>query len=536
MRKIKLHEIPSLSGAIGYWAYNALDTIGTYRIRDVLEKRLSPSQRRWYGFEMAAQGPAFAMTTRGILVDEAARDEAVKEVGKEAFALTRAINKMALVKSVWDGHEKVTGQCPNPTRKDGKHSWQAGVPDGPDRTCTACGMSRFRAKPFEPSSSQQKMHLLYDLLGAKPQYGKTGQITADDEALMRIGKQDKREGMKELTDAIVEFQRLNKQVGFLKARLRPDGRYPSSFNVGAAKTDRWSSSKDPYGLGSNAQNIAERHRRMFIASPGKVLVYADLSQAESNIVAHLAGDEAYIEAHKLGDPHTYVARLVWPDAAKWTGDIKQDKALAKAIIPEWDPAPGHDLRFQAKRIQHGSNFGLTPFGISMIAHIPVAAARASQSAYFRAFPGIRAWQRSVQAAVQNSERLVSPLGRDLQLFGRPWDDGTYRLGLAMGPQGNVAHTINVAVWRIWSELDPDRLQLLAQVHDALLWEQAEGDADTLRRALDLMQVATPVIDVNGKERYVTIKVEAEWGKNWGHANDDPKKGPLNPDGLREFHY
>jgi hypothetical protein len=529
MRKVALKDVPGLTGQLAYWAYNALDCIGTLKVSDVLETRLDPPSRRWYGFEMAAQGPAFAMQTRGILVDTLARDEAVAVVGKEVRALVRQINKFPEVSAVWDGKTKETGQCAKSTRKDLKHTWEPGVPDTPDRHCLSCGMSRFKFKAFEPSSPAQKAHLFYDLLKAKRQFGKTGELTVDDEALMRIAKQHPK--IAHVAEAILEFQRLNKQLGFLKARLTPDGRYPSSFNVGAAWTDRWSSSKDPFGLGSNAQNISERHRKMFIADPGMELVYGDLSQAESNIVAHLSGDEGYIEAHKLGDPHTYVARLVWPDAANWTGDIKADKKLAKGINPTWDPAPGHDLRFQAKRIQHGGNYGLTPFGISMIAHIPVVEARAAQKAYFRAFPGIRAWQRSVAARVVNSVPVVSPLGRSVLLFGRPWDERTYKQGLAVGPQGTVAHIINIAVWRMWKELDPDRIRLLAQVHDALVWLERLGDDETLRRALQLMAIPIPVVDVNGISRYVTIKTEAERGLNWGHA--DPEH---NPDGLQPFDF
>lgn len=529
MLKVALKDIPQLGGVKAYWAYNALDCIGTLKVRNVLKTKINPAAERWYGFEMASQGPAFAMQTRGILIDTEARDAGVRDIGKEARGLVKAINKLPIVAEVWDGKEKETGQCPNSGRKDGKHKWEPGVPDGPERKCLTCGMSRFRHKAFEPSSSPQKMHLFYDLLKAKTQYGKNGEVTTDDEALMRIAKHHPK--LADLATMILDFQRLNKQLGFLKAKLTPEGRYPSSFNVGAAWTDRWSSSKNPFGLGSNAQNVAPRHRRMFIADPGREIVYADLSQAESNVVAHLSGDEGYIEAHKLGDPHTYVARLVWPDAAEWTGDIKQDKKIAKSIIFDWDPAEGHDARFQAKRIQHGSNYGLTPFGISMIAHIPVLAARTSQSAYFKAFPGIRAWQRSIAGKVENSQVLTSPLGREVSLFGRPWDEGTYKQGLAVGPQGTVAHVINIALWRIYQELDPEYLRLFAQVHDAAVWDQARGDDETLRRALTLMMVPIPVIDVNGVTRYVTIKTEAERGLNWGHY--DPEE---NPDGLQPFDF
>lgn len=517
-----LHKLPQ--GQRREWGYNALDAAATREIGDVLIPRMDPIDARTYGFERAVQTPAMAMSMRGIKVDIDAKADALKRLKKELKDVEKSIAKHPVVAERWDGREKVTGSCPTPTRKDGKHKWQAGVEDTPDRHCVDCGTSRFAPSPLNPGSHTQLAHLLYDILGLKRQFGKSGEVTTDDEALDRLSRRYPK--LASLLALFRSYADLKKQIGFLNSRLTYDNRFKSSFTVGTAWTGRWASQKDPFGYGGNSQNIAERHRHIFIPDDGYEFCYADLKQAESNIVAHLAGDEEYINAHKSGDVHTYVTRLVWPELP-WTGDLVRDKAIAKAL-PEWDNVPGHDFRFQAKRIQHGSNYGLTPPGIAMIAHIPQEAASRAQRAYFKAFPGIPAWQRSIKYLVEEQLPIYNPLGIRVKLFGRPDSGHTYKQGLAFPAQGAVAHIINIAVWQLYTELDPHALMLLAQVHDAVLWQHPRALRDeTLRAAAPLMHIPIPIKDFRGKVRTAIIEAEAAVGLNWGHKN------PNNPAGLFE---
>lgn len=518
----KLHMLPE--GQLREWGYNTVDATVTREIADVLLPRLDAVDRRTYSFERAAQGPAMTMSSRGILVDTEVRGEVVRGLKAELRAEEKAFAKLRLVTEVWDGRVKITGACPSSKRKDGRHTWQPGVEDTPERLCTQCGASRFGPAPFNPNSPDQVKHLLYDLLGIKRQFDKDGAVTTDKEALERIGRRWPK--YKGLTDGLLAIKGLKKQLGFLQARLTADDRYMSNFSVGTAWTGRWASSKNAFGFGANTQNIAERHRHIFIADPGYEFCYADLKQAESNIVAHLSGDEEYINAHASGDVHTYVTRLVWPELP-WTGDLAKDKAIAKQL-PDWDPVPGHDFRYQAKRIQHGSNYGLSPFGIAIIAHIPVDAARRAQRNYFAAFPWIRPWQRHIAVLVHDQEPIVNPLGIRVKLFGHPEREHTVKQGLAFPPQSTVAHIINIAVWQLWQQLDPEHLLLLAQIHDAVLWEhRIDRRAEVLGLAAPLMRIPVPITDYRGGQRTAIIETEAAVGLNWGHRT------PNNPNGLVE---
>lgn len=526
MLRISIQDAQKLSkGQLKSYAYNAVDCIATYDVFEALEPRLNDAQRRMYKFNMAAQMPAFSMTRRGTKVDVFKRDETVLELKKDLKKSERALNKDELVLKHWDGLEKVTGKCPSSTRKDGKHSWERGVEDTPERTCTACGTSRFKRSALNPRSPDQVKHLLYDLLKAKPQRNKTGEVSTDKDALLRV--KGERKDLIPLVDQLLHLKDISKQIGTLESKLSHDNRWHSSFNVSAAWTQRWSSNSDMFGHGGNAQNITERHRSMFIADEGMLLCYMDLKQAESKTVAYLAGDDKYIEAHD-GDTHTYATRMIWPEHP-WTWDIKKDKALAQSILPEWDPVPGHDIRFQSKKFQHGSNYGLTPFGIAMINKVPLAVARSAQRNYFKGFPGIPKWHGKMRKIVEEQLPVETPLGLQTHLFGRPWDDHTFRQALSLIPQSVIAHIIAIAAWRIERELGPEGVQLLKQVHDALFFQFPEDRPDLVNRAAELMRIPVPVLGLDGKWRRMVIDVEAAVGKNWGHESPD------NPEGIKEVH-
>lgn len=529
---LSLREAQEAQGQLKHWAYNALDATGTREVSDELLPRMSPARQRTYAFERAQQGPALTIAARGIAIDELARARVVKDLTLELSRDVRSIDKMPQL-AIWDGVEKETGFCAvevldkkgQPDGKAHRHKWPKGV-DSAVSSCERCGTRRQKRKPFNANSTEQIRHLLHDLLDLPVMYNKTKEVSVDDDILERIGQ--KFPTHFDLTQAIRGVKAKKKQLGFLKARL-VNGRYMTTFNVGAAWTGRGSASMRFGSEGGNTQNIAERHRNIFIPDPGYEIGYADLKTAESNVVAHLAGDPVYIDAHRSGDVHTYVTRLLWPRMA-WTGDLARDKAIAKAL-PPWDQAPGHDWRFQAKRIQHGSNFGLTPFGISMLAHIPQREAEGAQRAFFTEFAYVRGWQREVERAVREQRELINPLGRGIFLTGRPWDMHTIRQGYSFLPQSTVADIINLALWRVWRDLDPALVQVLAQVHDAILFQFPRGRIEDVACAiLDRMSIPVEITDPLGVTRTLTIGVEIAYGRNWGHASSD------NPNGMVTYDF
>lgn len=515
-RIITLRDIAAddLSGAQKFFVYNGLDACITREVWDVLRPRCTTEQERIYKFQMAMQAPAMQMMLRGVRVDNAGRLRAIAQLEADYVDVVRKVNLE--VAPVWDATELETGQCP----KGKRHTWPRSVPDA-ERTCAACGAPRVKPAAFNPNSATQASHLFYNRLGVPPQTNKLGAISTDDEVLERIGRKWPRH--KSVVDLLLLARGIRKQIGVLQSNVSADGRMRSTFVVGGAWTGRWSSTKSPYGEGTNLQNIAEKLRFIFVADIGKEMFYADLEQAESCVVAHLAGDENYIAAHNTGDVHTYVSRLLWPDLP-WTGNLLDDRKVADETHPVWDP--DHSYRYNAKRIQHGSNYLLSAVGVARIAHIPQAASREAQERYFDAFPGIKQYHYTTVAELKQAAVLTSPAGRRCQFFGRVWDDHTMKQAVAFRPQSLVGDILNSIMWRVWHELDPQRVELLAQVHDAILGQYASADTTAPQAVLDAMRVPVPIYGIDGKTRSMVIPVDLKHGQNWG------KRSAANPGGLK----
>ncbi len=110
-----------------------------------------------------------------------------------------------------------------------------------------------KAKPWW-RSPQQTQRLFYDVLGVKPVFNrKTGGLTADDEALTKIGEREPL--LRWLTDMIAEYRSVTKAAEFLSTRIDYDGRMRCSYSP-TTETYRSSSSKSVFGSGGNLQNLS----------------------------------------------------------------------------------------------------------------------------------------------------------------------------------------------------------------------------------------------------------------------------------------
>ncbi|MGD9246234.1 MAG: DNA polymerase I, partial [Desulfobacterales bacterium] len=198
---------------------------------------------------------------------------------------------------------------------------------------------------FNIRSSQQLGYILFEKLKLpvqKKTVKKTGYST-DVNVLTALADQH------ELPELILRHRALSKlkstYTDALLDLVHPEtGRIHTSYNQTVTATGRLSSS-DP-----NLQNIPIRTeqgmeiRRAFIPRQGWTLVSADYSQIELRILAHYADDEILIKAFKDDeDIHTRTATEVF-------------QVFPSMITPE--------LRRQAKAINFGIIYGMSPYGLS----------------------------------------------------------------------------------------------------------------------------------------------------------------------------
>jgi DNA polymerase-1 len=273
------------------------------------------------------------------------------------------------------------------------------------------------------------------------------------------------------------------------------GRVHTCFNQAVAATGRLSSS-DP-----NLQNIPIRTeigreiRRAFIADPGHLLISADYSQIELRVLAHLADDEALIDAFRRGD------------------DI-HDQTAAKVFGAESALSP-HELRRRAKIINYALLYGKTAYTLAKDIGVTTQAAEAFIAAYFAGFPRVRAFiTRTLEDAratgvvktMYGRRRLVSDLNSDD--FKRR--SAAERVAANLPIQGTAADIMKRAMVDVHAALPPADARMILTVHDELLFEvRREAAEDIVELVRDRMQGAAAL--------KVPLTVEVGVGTNWKDA-------------------
>lgn len=466
-------EMKDLDSESTLWAYNGMDCSVTTEIEEKTRVQLD-NQTKWiYEFEKACLAPAMDMALRGLAVDEFKKQEAIAMLEGQSKRLDEILQEY--------------GQA-------------LGYPT------------------INPRSVDQLKRIFYDHLDLPRQYiydkkEKKEKLSVNRDSLEKLGRIQL---ANPLVMAILARRDTGKKISVFKSGVDLDGRMRFSFNVGGTETGRWSSSKNVFGGGMNAQNITEEIRQVFIASPGYKLAYIDLEQAESRAVAFLSGDLAYTAACNSGDLHTSVARLIWPDLA-WTGDLVADRAIADQ--PFYRQFSYRDM---SKRGGHGTNYLGSAYTMAIHLKVERALIEDFQRAYFDAFPGIPAWHQSTATELQTFGRLTTPFGRRRTFLGRLGDSSTLREAVAYVPQSLIADYMNAGVCRLWGW---NKVHLLAQVHDAVLFEYPDGEDHLAIEASKILSSRIMLQD----ERTFAIPSEIAVGWNWSKYHETK-----NPDGLKKL--
>lgn len=478
------------------WRYNGLDCCVTHEVVEAFSPFMDEYQRRSYEFSMRMLAPALSMTLNGIAVDQpevskrlAEIDSSLLKLGderdsREKMVATGVLGEIAL--AIWD-------------------------------------------KPLNPNSPKQLGEFLYDTIGLPEQTKfdhktRRSKRTTDREALEKL--RDEYGIVRPIINTILRIRELRKLKGVLESGIDPDGRMRFAFHPASTDSFRWASSENVMGRGTNAQNITDRVRRIFIADEEWKLGYFDLEQAESRVVAYESGDEAYIEACESEDLHTSVAQLIWPDL-NWGHDPAHWRSVADLLFYRH-----HSYRDISKRDGHATNYFAKPHTIAKHSKIPEPLAAEFQNTYFSRFPGIREFHHWVARTLYKYAYLISVFSRKRYFLGRRDDEATLRKAISYLPQTTVCDILNIGIRRLYNQLVlSGKLKLLAQVHDAVLVMYREVDESWIvPLIIEILTFPVPMTDrIRGRTREMTIPIEGKVGWNWGSFN---KKEPdENPGGL-----
>lgn len=196
--------------------------------------------------------------------------------------------------------------------------------------------------PINIASPKQLAILLYDILKLE---------SPDKKAPRGTGEEILSKFDMPLTNSILEYREVSKllstYIDKLPECVNPkDGRIHCSFNQYGADTGRFSS-QDP-----NLQNIPSHNkdiRKMFIASPGYVLMSSDYSQQEPKVMTQMCQDPKMIQAYKEGkDLYAEIAALSFNTTYENCLEFKPDGTTN----PD-----GKNRRSQAKSILLGVLYG-----------------------------------------------------------------------------------------------------------------------------------------------------------------------------------
>ena len=300
---------------------------------------------------------------------------------------------------------------------------------------------------------------------------------------------------------ILEYRLLNKLYttyleGILNA-VAPDGKIHTIYTQAITRTGRLSS------IEPNLQNIPVRNefgrliRKAFIPEEDSLILSSDYSQIELRIFAHLAKIDELINAFKNNmDIHTKTAMDIFK--------VSEDKVTK-------------NMRRQAKAVNFGILYGISPFGLAEDIGISPKEAKKFIETYFETYPGIKDYMnKEIEEAhkngyvltIMNRKRTIEELSSS-NYMQRSMGE---RMALNTPIQGSSADILKKAMIEIDNEFTKEKLSstMLLQVHDELIFNVKNNELDKVK------QIVKKIME-NTIKLSVPLEVDIETGTNWYDA-------------------
>jgi DNA polymerase-1 len=324
---------------------------------------------------------------------------------------------------------------------------------------------RLAGGPFALGSPKQLGEVLFGRLGLPAdRKGKTGPST-DRTVLARLRDRHP------IVPVVERWRELSKLLStYLRAlpeAADAQGRVHTTFSQHAAATGRLSSTNPNLQAIPVRTELGREIRSAFVAPPGRRLISCDYSQVELRILAHLSREEALVEAFRRGE------------------DVH--RATAAEILGKPPEEIGKDERDRAKAVNFGIIYGISSFGLAEQLGIPRDEAQAYIDAYLGRYPAVSAFIERTVAETAERGFALTLLGRqrpipELRARNQQMRALGERLAVNSLIQGTAADIIKAAMIACDRRLrDEGRdAALVLQIHDELLVEAAEDEAEAVR--------------------------------------------------------
>ncbi len=350
------------------------------------------------------------------------------------------------------------------------------------------------------SSPKQLGVVIYEKLklvkNAKLTKGKS--YSTDEETLAELS------GTHPIISKILEYRNIKKLLSTyidpLPSLISPvTGKIHTTYKQSLTATGRLSSVKP------NLQNIPVRTergreiRKAFIPSHRDgIIVSADYSQIELRLMAHMSGDELFIEAFREGkDIHAATASKIFG-------------------VPEGELTK--EQRNRAKVANFGIIYGISAFGLSQRLAIPRGESKKLIEDYFAAYPQVESYMKMMIERARVDGFVTTLYGRKRYLpdinSKNPVVRGLAERNAINAPiQGSAADIIKVAMIRVDKKIKELGLKsrMVLQVHDELLFDAFKDEeevlSDIIKREME------GVIELS-----VPLTIECQSGTNWLEAH------------------
>jgi len=351
---------------------------------------------------------------------------------------------------------------------------------------------------FNLNSSKQLGDILFGKLHLPPiKKTKTGYST-DEEVLETLSI------LNPFTAKILKYRRLFKlestYIKPLPNLINPKtGRIHTSFNQTVTSTGRLSSSQPNLQNIPIRDKISEELRLSFIAEEGFLFLSADYSQIELRILAHLSKDTNLRSAFtKNEDIHRQTAAEIF-------------NLLPLQVTPQ--------MRRQAKVVNFGIIYGMSPYGLSRELGISQKKAEEYIEEYFKRYPKVKDYIDKTLKQAREKRYVTTLLGRrryipEIVSSKKKEREFAERTAINTPIQGGAADLIKLAMVNLDARFKEENINahLILQIHDELLFEVPEEEISRTRKIVK--EEMEKVMNLS-----IPLLVNTKVGKNWGEMRE-----------------
>lgn len=436
--------------------YGCQDTDYTLRLMLFFEKKLIDLglYNTYRNLIMTASRVLTSVEKNGLYVDRAFNQELLDsylpkiEAAKEAIynlpkvkKFTKLYNQSKIEKYIASLEEEIENLDPEVDKRKIQSREQkiANIRAGVFTTKKELELIR----PVSLGSSVDLPQLMYSEEGFNFEVIKkndTGKPSTDEETLtnlrLTVKKPDSPKAV--FLDSLLELRGLEKMyktyIEGWHEKTQDDDRLHGRFLIHGTTSGRLSSAEP------NAQQIPKTSvdpniKKQLVAPKGTLYIASDFSQAELRIMAHLSGDETYLNAFNSGqDPHLAIA------ATKY--HVSYDEALK---IYEDENHPDHKIwkvrRKQAKQIAFGLIYGIGAKLLAVKLSDPKSGiivtpeeAQKEMDIFFGQHPKLKTFLKKQEKFLRKNGYLVSLFGRKRrlpQIYSSDRGEEAYALRLAL---------------------------------------------------------------------------------------------------------